>query len=490
MTRAIKLVVLVLAMVSALTLVPVALADEGDIPGPVESDQTAYAVDEVVINAPAPIPMSPTGPAPPGTYTTELWSEGETDTENGLYVVSSSAQGTAALTGVVQDEATGDPITSATVRLGCPGDAPEIITDTNAGGGFAFINIATGACYTLTVSVPGYGTFQSINATYGADEQYEITVELNATAQLEDESVTTAAVSQTQAGTESAPIGAHTRVPPAIRVGKVVRNTDCTYSYTPDPLPVVNYKWDFYVLHVLRPEVGGLGYNQAAMRGFEGMVQNYGWYHKLVGGVFDVDWSARYQCFKPRARVARTWRTWLGDVLDERVADAAGRITETLYEKGSYLAANCAPDSKHPPDGGLGSQLGISSLTTLASCGPIGDWRNVIGYYYVPSVVSGHAPPNPVTSFSRPPGAVSFTFQSYAGIFHLAWGYELDKKVGAGSWTRIYRRGWSRRARAVPTSWTYTPPGGQCAKYRARAYNPVGYSVYSSFNAGTQICPG
>ena len=486
--RLLSLIVLVLALTFAMSAVPAARADEGDIVGPVEADQSAYTVDEVVSQAANPIPMSPTGPAPPGSYTTELWSDGETNTEYGVQVVSSSATGTAALTAVVQDEATGNTISGASATLACLLDSTSLTTTTDASGGFAFIDVPADNCYTLTVTAPGYGTFQSTHGIYAADSQYSMTIELTSSPQSYDESVATADTAQTISGPEIAPLGAHRRVPPAIRVAEVNRNPDCSFNSIPDPLPIVNFKWDFYVEHVLAPEVGGEGYNQTAMTAFESLVQNYGWYHKLVGGSFDVDWSQKYQCFRLHGRVERRWRTWLwANVLTNRIADSGSRIKETMYAKGRNLYSDCSEDPNFKRGHNVASQKGITSLTTLPACGPLSDWLSVVGYYYIWPVVSGTAPSNPVTSFTAYASSIKFGFQSYSGTFHIAWGYQVDKNTGSG-WTRVYLRGWSRISRQVPTTWTYSTSG--CARYRARAYNPVGNSVYSSINGGNQICTG
>lgn len=165
---------------------PERFTDEGDMPGPVEADQTPPMSDETVSLAPAPQPMSPLGPASPGTYATEEWESGETDTEYGLKVVTSTAPGTSALTGIVQDDATGEPIVGATVTMRCQIFRTIVTTTSDSGGAFAFIDLPVNT-YTLTVTAPGYGSF-SLFGNYEADSQYQVTVALTLTAQVETES--------------------------------------------------------------------------------------------------------------------------------------------------------------------------------------------------------------------------------------------------------------------------------------------------------------
>ena len=483
------LVMIAAALLFGLTLPTVGLSDEGDEPGPVEVDQTPMTGDETVSLTPSPQPMSPTGPAPPGTFTYEEWSSGETDSENGLNVVSSTAPGTSALTGIVQDESTGNPISGATATLSAEADSPPVATTTDSGGSFAFIDMPPGA-YTLMVTAPGYGSFSLIHGDYLADDYSQVTVELNATTQVYDESIGSDPAALTTDLESAAPIGRHTRVPPSIRVLLMNRDSHCNpFSSTGI---VRRYQWEFYVLHVLKPEVGGvLDTNITGMRAFESIVQNFGWFHLLDDKLtFDVDDSTNYQCFRTGRgwRPRGVWRNWLQDVLDERIASTTGRIQITQYGPGSFLDSSCHEDPSFPPDGNTASQRGISSLTTLAACGPITDWRGVVDYYYTHTVRNGTAPPNPQTSFTKFSGGITFTFKSLVAGHPVGWIYEIHRLRATG-WKRIYIKGWSRQRREVPTSYAYGPITG-CSKYRIRAINPVGNSVFSSVNNGNPICPG
>src|SRR5205085_11610623 len=111
------------------------------------------------------------GAAPAGSYATELWSDEDTATPNGVNVVNSSAAGSFAVTGVVVDASTGQPVSGASVILtrydyctNCPpacADPPcppptiarSTLATSDAAGGFAFINMASVTDqYDLTVN--------------------------------------------------------------------------------------------------------------------------------------------------------------------------------------------------------------------------------------------------------------------------------------------------------------------------------------------------
>lgn len=91
---------------------------EGD---PSASDQSGVTGDD---SSPSPATasvVSPTGPAPTGSYTLDTWSSDASAADDGLSVVSSTSASTFALTGVVVDAATGAPVANAAVSLadGC-----------------------------------------------------------------------------------------------------------------------------------------------------------------------------------------------------------------------------------------------------------------------------------------------------------------------------------------------------------------------------------
>lgn len=203
-----------------------------------------------------------------------------------------------------------------------------------------------------------------------------------------------------------------------------------------------------------------------------------------AAGGADVDNSTSYQCFKPqypvRREVLRSWRAWLQEVLQNRVVDSNGNIQQTQYRAGS--SQTCA-DPAYPANGNLLSQNMVKAMSEV--CGYT-DWKGIVEYFYTGNVVGGSAPPNPVTSFTRVGGGIQFTFQSKVGGSLVAWSYVLQRNTSSG-WRTIYNRGWSKATRSVPTTFTYLT--GTCTSYRVKGVNPVGSSVYSSFNSGNSICP-
>ena len=162
------------------------------------------------------------------------------------------------------------------------------------------------------------------------------------------------------------------------------------------------------------------------------------------------------------------------------MAKSTGALQETPYRAGSLVCS----DPTYPADGNVGSQFGMQALAT--QCGYT-DWHAIDQYFYTGAVVAGAAPPAPVTSYATGTGSISFTFRSLVGSYQVAWQYVLEKRT-SDSWHVIYRRGWSPASRTVPTSFSYSTSG--CTKYRVKAVNPSGSSVYSAFNGGTQICSG
>lgn len=127
-----------------------------------------------------PKPVSPEGVV--SDYEAEYWAPGDTDTADGLCVISNSAKGTFALTGVVQRRP-GRPIPQARVTLeslvlGAPRVHAETVTDVD--GAFAFVDMpatANAACYRTSVVARGFGRYVLISDV-GPGQQYQQTIEL------------------------------------------------------------------------------------------------------------------------------------------------------------------------------------------------------------------------------------------------------------------------------------------------------------------------
>ena len=364
--------------------VATATATEGPIvEGPLEADQSVAGADETSSTPGTPAPVS--GSGPPGSFTRELWSEEEVGGENGLSVISSTAAGTFALTGVVFDDSTTAAVTGANVYLidpfplchraestspshlepAGPGDCGTArtvaSTTTDSQGAFAFINMPPAPYLHLRVDGSGFGTYQLLNGRYLEDETYVSTIELGPTAQTFDESGTKAD-STLSAATAGSGYDSNGRVPPTLLVAQYPQASDCSVGGS--LRTVRRFPWRFYVLHTMSGEIFGTAFPGGAFKieaakAIAQAIQSYAWYHRVRGGNAaggaDVDNTTQFQCFKPHRPVRRSWRTWVGDILDERIADSNNDIQLTQYRAGTY---NCVEGGIHAPDGNILSQLG------------------------------------------------------------------------------------------------------------------------------------
>lgn len=466
--------------------------------GPLAVDQTPAVGSDIAVATPAaPVPVSADGVV--GTFTTELWSREETGAERGLRVVNSTDTDTAAVTGIVLDEGTRDPVAGATVQLydpcptcygpvgegGASGGSVVVQTTTDSDGAFAFKDVPPAPDLDLTVSASNYGLYTVKRTSYYRNEYYEATVELESQPQtyddkaLKDESTASAAASGS--GYDS-----HARVPPFVTVA--IRPTTDTCAPNGDASRARRYPWRYYVLHTLAGEIDQR-WHREANRAVGAAIQNYAWYHRIFGGGAqlgaDVDNTTRFQCFKRFKQIPGSWRDWLDDVLDERIV-ANDRIHLTQYRAGTYTSA-CS-DPNYPQDGNILSQQGARKRDN--DCG-VDDWRNLAEYYYTAGVVRGGVPPRPQTSFSRSGGVITFNFPSRVSSSHVGWRYQVERHQPTGDragWHVICDTDWSWRQRTVPTSCSYRP--GSAYRYRARANNPVEWSMYASFNNDAPVDAG
>lgn len=133
-----------------------------------------------------PKPVSPEGAV--SDYETEYWSPVDTDTQGGLCVISKTAKGTFALTGVAQAQPA-KPISEARVTLeslapGQPGVRAETVTD--ADGAFAFVDMparSMPACYRTSIVAKGYGRYVLVSDDIAPGQQYQQTIALTPAAQ-------------------------------------------------------------------------------------------------------------------------------------------------------------------------------------------------------------------------------------------------------------------------------------------------------------------
>jgi hypothetical protein len=321
------------------------------------------------------------------TYTTDVWSADDVDNASGLHVISSTATGTFALTGVVLDQAGGTPVSGATVTLSnvCSG-CSDLSATTNATGAFAFINVPASTPPTLAVAAGGFGSYTVSNFGASPDEQYATTVGLTTAAQSYDDSTQPADGTATAASASSG-YASDGRVPPFITVAEFPQAIDC--SAQSSSYVTRRYSWRFYVLHTMQGEIGadfgpanGGFFHQQASKAVAAAIQNYAWYarqHSNAAGGADIDNTTRYQCFMPHKIVRQAFHTWLEDVLDERIATSSNTIQQTFYKAGGY---SCA-ESAYPANGNDLSQFGAKARDE--TCG-VTDWRTLDNYYYTGSV--------------------------------------------------------------------------------------------------------
>lgn len=281
--------------------------------------------------------------------------------------------------------------------------------------------------------------------------------------------------------------GSNYRVPPDISVASFAQDATCAAAGS--SYFVRRYPWKFYVLHTMAGEIGGANYpggvfHQQAAKAVGAAIQNYAWYARRHGGGAaggaDVDNTTSYQCFKPHRLVQRSFRTWVDDYLDERIANSDGSIEQTQYKAGHY---ECT-DSEFPQNGNMLSQRGAKARDE--TCG-VTDWRDLDNYYYTGRVTAGSKPPTPRTTFASVSGGVRLDFPSLAGSSEVAWTYTVAKFV-TDHWVTIDRERWRRNATKVPTSFTYRTSTAYI--YKVRGCNPVGCSPWTYFNGGFAITPG
>jgi len=489
----------------------VQIADDGDEMGELEADQTAAVADDSTFTPAAPQPMTPSGPAPPGSYSTETWDPDATDTTDGLNVVSSTAPGTTALTGFIEDDNNSSPVSGATVMLSytpCQGCTPISTSTTSDGAGsYAFLNMPAPFTYTLTIAAMTFGSYTVTNDSYAANETYEHTAVLTTSPQTYD-ATNEDAPDSGLAPDLSLPGTAYSqrRVPPAILVQMYdlwPHNSGHTYCTPKDPTPVRvrNYALPFYVVHVTNSEIGFFGPNQTNTQAMMSIIQNFAWFHKTKGGNYDVVNAANLyagQCFQPKEKIPRArYNAWLAlsrAIAKFRVIDGSGNLRETPYRSGK--APGFCTDPFWPAHGGTASQYGIRAHSLPTEPGgtnhcQITDWKTLALYYYPTSwsIVSIKRPPPPVTSFTRDSSS-SITFHFHSRVYgkNVAWSFKLQRKLADG-WHTFKTTRWVPQDHAVREYYTLANLPPTCVRYRVTANNPFGGSLPARFNGGNPINP-
>jgi hypothetical protein len=457
-------------------------ASDTDINGPLAPDQSTPTVNTAVQVPMVPVPVEVVTTSPAFHYSMVVADTDELDSPNPVEVVTSTPAGSAAVTGVVTRADTGAGVGGARVTLQPTGGTitQASVAISGVGGVFAFTDIPTdpgGTSYNLTIADPTYGTYTLASDVYEPDTTYELTAPLSADAQWFNESSNAADAAMSAVSSTSGYAATH-RVPPTIMVGRYGQTNSCASDG--NHIDNRRYPWRFYVLHVAVAEID-TRWHESAWKANAAVEQNYAWAKNRNpdSSSYDVTNTTSDQCFKPEKKVpTNSWRTWIGDVLDERITNSSDGLPATPYRAGSY---SCS-ESTYPANGNLLSQNGSRALDD--NCG-YSSWRSIVQYYFSYTVDDGSIPPRPDTSATPGSNAVTLHFPSRVSgsSDNVAWHYSDDVKIG-GNWVTIYDAGWDSNSRSVPTSYTYKTTA--CHEYRANASNPVGTSQYSTF--GT-VCP-
>lgn len=356
--------------------------DATDTPGPPSADQNEPTEDATDYGSPsAPTPLTPSGPAPAGSYSTDLWSPEETDSPSGLQVVTSTAAGTFALTGIVVNENTSDPVQGATVCLTNGTGTLGTIT-TSADGGFAFMNMPSPVApdsLTLAVTSSGLGSYTLTNVSSDPDEMYQVTAYLDGSAQIWNDA--TRLIGPASAFTESTMSATNWKypsnkyIPPSIRVAQYKLNSDCGPQRDAQGnaiyLGTHRFRWRYYILRVAAGEIKGSGwpggyFKQEATKANMAAIQGYAWYRRHnsllgppysgTGGAstaYDITNTNYSQCFVtgtvntgvnsvPTPR--NQWSKWIPDILATRITDGTspGSIINAQY-RGANPTHPCTP---------------------------------------------------------------------------------------------------------------------------------------------------
>lgn len=440
------------------------------------SPSQVNSVPDQAISAPTPVSGETGSPTSGASYSTEYFDDQESMVDGGVNVYTSTDAGTFGLTGIVLDDVGGNVISGATVTLTPSGGGRSISTTTDSDGAFAFVDVPVSGStqdYDLTVSADGFGSYSVVNETYAASETYYTTAEMETTSQAFDEAAPLEdnTLGPTDAAGSSG-YPSNTKVPPSLHV-KLYNHDSGTCDNGGNLRATKNYPWKFYVLHVAAGEID-TQWHKTAWKANAAAEQNYAWYFRIQGTT--VNNTTQYQCFRPERSIPTSWKDWIPDVLDERIANSNGNITITQYRAGNSFSG--CTDRTYPQNGNILSQWGSKSLDDN---GCYSAWSSIDDYYYSSSVKNGSVPDQPSTDYSKSNGKITFNFDSTGG-----WHYVLQK-YGGGSWNTIATVGWSWKMRDIPKSHTYDP-NGNCYEYRVKATNPVDSSSWKVYNNGNTIC--
>lgn len=350
----------------------------------------------------------------------------------------------------MSDERTGKGIAGASLLIAPAG--LRLTSDTQGRFSVAVPIIGKFQAVSETVSAAGYGLWERIDQRLYADRSYSVDVLLGPkpvrsvyhpplaetggrkpTAREEGWSLKMAKP------LEYAPViyNDQSLTPPTIRVEIIsaAQKSGCNFVGTLPPTVdhTTTYSMDFYIKHVLMPEIGGEGYLTEAIKANALAVKNYGWYFVNAGGKWysttgDVDDTTNFQCFDPNANVLREIAD-AADAVVGLVVHNDGAVYQTQYY--GQDAPTCS-DS----DGTYMWQNGSNQWATAGACSSQFNYDGIIHHYYYTSTdptldrmtidsVGTPAPPyatwkrtneSPVTLHFESKGTWQYVVWKYAGF--------------------------------------------------------------------------
>lgn len=484
-------------------------------PGTAPSDEDNTVVDMVTTDPATPAPMTPSGPAAAGTFTRTLWEAEETNTMNGVQVVTSNAATDTALTGTVIDSAQSTPVAAATVTMTT--GSTTATTSTDSQGSFAFAGMPPGT-YTMTITAPSLGTYTMTNSQLVANESYYRQAELTTAPQTIDDAPRppreqSALLQRFKAGGGTI-YGSNARIPPYIRVAMVplVESgmNQCAPAGDRNSAPIKRYAWSYYVNSVVIEETKILQYNEKSFKAFAAMVQSFAWYHANQPGPYDVDASRDDQCFRPHRLRPTTMRRWLFEsTFKTKISLSNKKIEETFFSSGRQerpCSDGAVDDAGKPlftPGNGRASQWILKNQGEGKCQGDFSTWQKMVEYWDKGKVREASAPRPPSVSNGDIPGprtGVRLTFKS-GPERGQAWNYIVERKVvgqPASAWQRIANLRWAVATKPIYCD-SFTPrtiplcmesETGNPYQYRVRATAPAGSSRYTPVDNYRVIDPG
>jgi Concanavalin A-like lectin/glucanases superfamily len=441
---------------------------------PVDSD----LANEAAASAEA---ISPSGPVSSDSYSTIVATSDETEMPSGISVVTSTADGTWALTGGVIDINSGAPISGASVQISyvqtcssCnPPPPPSPVTATaSSSGAFAFINMPlppTDYAAQLTVTSSGYGTYTLTNLVTEANNERTATVMLDADNQTWDDAIVPTSTSSSAGDSEytidnsllatiddakaSGLYGSVRRIPPMIKVHEYsLLMPSC--SQGSHDYHRHWYRTEFYLLHVLRGE-SYAGWPEQAIKANMAAAENYAWYFMLKtrdSSKAALTNTSLYQCF-PRAATTSVkwmaqhpagphWSSWLHDDVEKTWIGPDDAVLETQFH-GAGGSGDLCPTGGYCYDAvtcgstdftdSVFDGLTIPLLNQWGSkkadevCG--NSWGGIIDHYFSAygTVQTALKPPGPnmvqTNNFLTTAGHIVFKFGAFVGKFPVGWTY-------------------------------------------------------------------